>query len=111
MRQNRSNSSPIPKEVANKLRGKKFSSFNKFRQAIWTEVGKVPKLMSQIKSKNNKKVISNGRSPFARKKDQVGGRKRLELHHVEEIQHGGEVYNVDNLRVVTPKNHIKIHSK
>ncbi|PHM69560.1 colicin-like bacteriocin tRNase domain-containing protein [Xenorhabdus sp. KJ12.1] len=102
---------PIPKEVAKKLKGKKFSSFDKFRQAIWTEIGKVPKLAQNIKTKANKKAIAKGRAPFARKKDQVGGRKKLELHHVEEIQHGGEVYDVDNLRIVTPKNHIKIHSK
>ncbi|PHM52363.1 colicin-like bacteriocin tRNase domain-containing protein [Xenorhabdus hominickii] len=103
--------SPIPKEIADKLRGKKFSSFDKLREAIWTEVGITPKLAQNVKTKANKKAIAKGRAPFARTKDQVGGRKKLELHHVDEIQHGGEVYNVDNLRVVTPKHHIKIHSK
>ena len=45
------------------------------------------------------------------KGNRVGGRVKYELHHVDEIQHGGEVYNVDNLRVVTPKKHIDIHKK
>ncbi|MDC9582576.1 colicin-like bacteriocin tRNase domain-containing protein [Xenorhabdus sp. PR6a] len=103
--------SPIPKSVADKLRGKKFSSFDKLREAIWKAVEKDPKLKQNIKTKGNKKAIEKGKAPFARKKDQVGGRKKLELHHVDEIQHGGEVYNVDNLRIVTPKNHINIHSK
>lgn len=40
---------------------------------------------------------------------QVGGRQRYELHHKEEIQHGGEVFHVDNLCVLTPKRHISIH--
>ncbi|EOF5101294.1 hypothetical protein ACK1QP_004685 [Salmonella enterica] len=25
------------------------------------------------------------------------------------IQHGGDVYDVDNLRINTPKNHIRLH--
>ncbi|WP_341350711.1 hypothetical protein [Vibrio gazogenes] len=41
----------------------------------------------------------------------MGGRVKFELHHVEEIQHGGKVYDVDNIRVTTPKNHIDIHKK
>ncbi|MDC9606927.1 colicin-like bacteriocin tRNase domain-containing protein [Xenorhabdus griffiniae] len=102
---------PIPKSVADKLRGKKFSSFDKLREAIWSEIGKTPKLAGQIKRKANKNAIAKGRAPFARKNGQVGGRKKLELHHVDEIQHGGDVYNFDNIRVVTPKNHIHIHSK
>jgi hypothetical protein len=28
---------------------------------------------------------------------------------VEQISEGGEVYNVDNLRVNTPKSHIDVH--
>nr|WP_275374423.1 colicin-like bacteriocin tRNase domain-containing protein [Xenorhabdus bovienii] len=102
---------PIPKSVADELKGKEFSSFDKLRKAIWTSIGKKQKLTQNIKSKSNKKQVSKGKSPFAFKKDRVGGRKRLEMHHVEEIQHGGPVYNLDNLRIVTPKNHIRIHSK
>ena len=50
-----------------------------------------------------------GRAPRARKKDSLGGRKSFELHHKEEIQHGGKVYHADNIRVVTPRHHIDIH--
>ncbi|MCK9789763.1 HNH endonuclease [Providencia rettgeri] len=102
------NGAPIPEQVANKLRGKKFNSFDEFRKAIWDEISKFPELIKNL-SKNNKTLVSKGYSPFARKKDQVGGRKVHELHHDNPISEGGEVYNMDNLRVTTPKRHIDIH--
>ena len=40
----------------------------------------------------------------------VGGRTKFEIHHIKPIGEGGEVYNVDNMGVATPKRHIKIHS-
>lgn len=102
------NGAPIPEQVANKLRGKKFNSFDEFRKAIWNEISKFPELIKNL-SKNNKTLVSKGYSPFARKKDQVGGRKVHELHHDNPISEGGEVYDMDNLRVTTPKRHIDIH--
>ncbi|WBM59454.1 hypothetical protein M5X66_10580 [Providencia sp. PROV188] len=102
------NGAPIPEQVANKLRGKKFNSFDELRKAIWDEISKFPELIKNL-SKNNKTLVSKGYSPFARKKDQVGGRKVHELHHDNPISEGGEVYDMDNLRVTTPKRHIDIH--
>ncbi|EPJ8533469.1 hypothetical protein PWM41_000214 [Providencia rettgeri] len=61
------NSAPIPEQVANKLRGKKFNSFDEFRKAIWDEISKFPELIKNL-SKNNKTLVSKGYSPFARKK-------------------------------------------
>ncbi len=43
------------------------------------------------------------------KADSVGGRRSYELHHLEKVSEGGDVYDVDNLRVNTPRNHIDIH--
>ena len=40
--------------------------------------------------------------------DSIGGRKSFELHH-KEVQHGGKVYDVDNIGVVTPRHHIDTH--
>ncbi|EPJ8533470.1 hypothetical protein PWM41_000215 [Providencia rettgeri] len=31
------------------------------------------------------------------------------MHHDNPISEGGEVYDMDNLRVTTPKRHIDIH--
>ncbi|MCB6144387.1 hypothetical protein LHK12_02105 [Providencia rettgeri] len=81
------NGAPIPEQVANKLRGNKFNSFDEFRKAIWDEISKFPELIKNL-SKNNKTLVSKGYSPFARKKDQVGGRKVHELHHDNPISEG-----------------------
>lgn len=40
-------------------------------------------------------------APIARKKGSVGESKFFELNHKDEIQHGGKVYHVDNMGVVT----------
>ncbi|HBH7908808.1 TPA: S-type pyocin domain-containing protein [Vibrio parahaemolyticus] len=101
--------SPVPSEVANKLRGKEFSSFDAFRKAFWKAIGDT-ELVSQF-TPNNQELIRQGFAPFTRFKDQVGGRQKYEIHHKVEIQHGGGVYELDNMGIMTPKNHIRIHSK
>jgi hypothetical protein len=50
-----------------------------------------------------------GRAPFARNSECNGKNSRYEIHHIEQIQHGGAVYDADNLTVVTPKRHVEIH--
>ena len=100
--------SPVPSQIAGKLREKEFSSFDAFRAAFWIEVSEDPILAQQFIPSNIKRM-KDGKAPRARFKDTVGGRRSFELHHVNEIQHGGDVYNVDNIRVNTPKNHINIH--
>ncbi|EES0219649.1 colicin-like bacteriocin tRNase domain-containing protein [Escherichia coli] len=100
--------SPIPDRVADKLRDKEFKSFDDFRKKFWEEVSKDPELSKQFKD-SNKTNIQKGKAPFARKKDQVGGRERFELHHDKPISQDGGVYDMDNIRVTTPKRHIDIH--
>lgn len=100
--------SAVPSQIADKLRGKEFSSFDAFRKAFWIEVSKDASLLEQF-NESNKERIMKGYAPRARKKDSIGGRKSFELHHKEEIQHGGKVYHVDNIGVVTPRHHIDIH--
>ena len=99
---------PIPSQVADKLRGKEFSSFDAFREAFWSAVAEDSSLLSQF-SRSNQRLINRGCAPFTFPEEQVGGRQRYEVHHKEEIQHGGKVYDVENLCVVTPKRHIDIH--
>ncbi|MBN3131922.1 HNH endonuclease [Pectobacterium brasiliense] len=94
--------------VADKLIGKKFERFDDFREAFWLAVAECPELMVQF-NRSNQTMIRAGNSPFAIPEEQVGKRKRFEIHHVKNIQHSGEVYNIDNLRVNTPKNHIGLH--
>ncbi|HHX8295334.1 TPA: T6SS effector antibacterial DNase [Vibrio diabolicus] len=99
---------PIPSQIADKLRGKEFSSFDAFRSAFWKEVSKNEELIKQFSTQNQAR-IKLGKAPKTRSRDKVGKRNSFELHHVNEIQHGGKVYDVDNIRINTPKNHINIH--
>ncbi|CAH0237647.1 Pyocin-S2 [Pseudomonas sp. Bi130] len=99
---------PIPTRIADQLRGKSFSSFDAFRKAFWIAVGNDPELFSQFKPTNQGKLL-NGKAPFAQRPEHNGENARYEIHHIENIQHGGAVYDVDNLAVVTPKRHVEIH--
>ena len=99
---------PIPSQIADKLRGKEFSNFDAFRKAFWIEVSKDSVLMAQF-NRTNQKKISSGKSPIAPKCEHYGKMIRYEIHHQHEISKGGAVFHVDNLAVVTPKHHKRIH--
>lgn len=99
---------PIPGQIADKLRGREFANFDAFRKAFWQEVSKDPALNKQF-NPGNKKRMSQGLAPRARYKDTVGGRRSFELHHDKPISQDGGVYDMDNLRITTPKRHIDIH--
>ena len=100
--------SPVPNQIADKLRGRTFANFDRFREAFWEEVSKDPDLSKQFKNQNQSN-IRKGKSPFTRDVDSVGGRERYEIHHIKPINEDGDVYNVDNMGIVTPKRHIDIH--
>lgn len=99
---------PIPSQIADKLRGREFGSFDAFRRAFWKAASDTTELNNQFK-KQNKTNIKNGLSPFVPESERVGGRQRFELHHIKPISEGGGVYDVDSIRVTTPKRHIEIH--
>lgn len=103
------NGSPIPSQIADKLRGRTFSNFDGFREAFWQEVSKDPELSKQFIPANVTRA-ANGRAPRAKFADTVGKRRSFEIHHLTPISQGGEVYNVDNMGVMTPKHHIGTHS-
>ncbi|WP_223597282.1 HNH endonuclease signature motif containing protein, partial [Pseudomonas sp. BF-RE-02] len=102
--------SPIPTRIADVLRGQKFRDFDAFRKAFWTAVGNDAELLGQFKASNQSFVLG-GNSPFAPKTGRNGGNARYELHHIEHIQHGGAVFDIDNLRVMTPKQHATTHKE
>ncbi|WP_393969801.1 type VI secretion system tube protein TssD [Kluyvera intermedia] len=101
---------PIPSRVADKLRGRTFRDFAHFREQLWLTVSEYPELMLQF-SKSNQFEILNGNAPFSIPSEQVGGRQRFEIHHIDFIRKGGKVYDMDNMRINTVKNHLKHHSK
>lgn len=101
---------PVPTRIVDKVRDKEFRNFDDFRQRVWKEVAADPELAKQF-NKYNIERMKKGLAPRVPVNESVGGRRSFELHHVDPISQGGEVYDVDNIRVLTPKRHIEIHSK
>jgi hypothetical protein len=101
---------PIPKQIADKLRGREFSSFKAFRREFWKAVANEEVLLEQF-TLFNKFDIRKGLSPSAHPTEQVGKRQKFEIHHIQPISEGGSVYDLDNLQVLTPRQHIETHSK
>ena len=99
---------PIPSQIADKLRGREFGSFDAFRKTFWKEVAADPELSKQFHP-DDVELMKKGYSPTVSAKDSVGKRVKMELHHKQQISKGGDVYNVDNLNALTPKRHIEIH--
>ncbi|NJJ59318.1 hypothetical protein HCF10_21830 [Pseudomonas grimontii] len=100
---------PIPSQIADQLRGKEFKNFREFREAFWKAVANDPVL---VRNFNNLNIagMQDGLSPFPPKTEQVGGREKYEIHHVIGVGQKGAVYDIDNLRITTPRLHISIHS-
>jgi len=101
---------PIPAQIADQLRGREFKTFRAFRESFWKAVANDQLLITQF-TLFNKFDIRNGLSPSAPPSEQVGRRTKFEIHHVIPISEGGSVYDIDNLRLLTPKQHIGTHSK
>ncbi|HDZ9336163.1 TPA: S-type pyocin domain-containing protein [Vibrio cholerae] len=94
----------IPTKIADALQGRQFKRFADLQTAVWKEVSKHPDLLEQF-SKTNQNEILKGNAPFVIPRHKWGKHDRYVLHHKEQIQHGGEIYNIDNLGVVTPRLH------
>lgn len=104
----RAEGAPIPSQVADQLRGVRFSNFGRQREAIWKAVANDSEISQQF-SQRNLQLMKAGNAPHPKLEDQVGQRTKFEIHHKEEIANGGSVYDVDNLVIMTPKQHIEHH--
>ena len=100
---------PIPLQVARQLEGQSFKTFPELRDAIWQTIAKDPELNSGFGLKSLQQMES-GYAPFAPRafqNDAFG--MRFNLHHVQPIGGGGAVYDLSNLRIVSPKMHYGLH--
>ncbi|MHB1059895.1 MAG: CHC2 zinc finger domain-containing protein [Rhodanobacter sp.] len=102
---------PIPSQVGDALIGKEFKTFDDLREAIWESVGNNPDLASGF-SRQNISQMQNGFAPFAPSEylNESGAfGQSFNIHHFEPISEGGLVYDLSNLRIVSPKIHYGIH--
>ncbi|WP_043198001.1 S-type pyocin domain-containing protein [Pseudomonas putida] len=98
----------IPTQIADVLRDREFRDFDAFRSTFWKAVAETSELSSQFNIVN-RNLMSKGHAPKARDQDHYKGHATFILHHVIPISENGAVYDIDNLRVVTPAAHNSIH--
>ncbi len=108
---------PIPGQVAEKLIGRRFSSFRELREAFWKLVVQTPELASEFQTQNLQ-LMRSGNAPYPPDSEQVvigkSGKlsdRTFELHHDPAIGLGGPVYDLSTIRVVTPRQHDTISRK
>ncbi|MDI2587284.1 hypothetical protein OR571_09260 [Psychrobacillus sp. NEAU-3TGS] len=93
----------LPNEIRKKLIDRQFNSFDDFRKEFWKSVAN----SSFEKEFNNRNVarMLEGNAPIAPKVEHYGKHKSYILHHKQPIDKGGEVYNLDNIMITSPKMH------
>ncbi|HEB2441875.1 hypothetical protein CN335_08340 [Bacillus thuringiensis] len=93
----------IPQEVREKLAGREFKSFDDFREEFWKTLAN----SSYAKEFNpmNIKLMKKGKAPYSPRTEHYGNHNKYILHHKQPIDKGGDVYNLDNLIIVSPKMH------
>jgi len=99
---------PIPSQIADQLRGRQFNSFRAFRETFWKAVFNDENLADSFNA-TSMNEMKKGKAPIVRVSDSAGSRVKYELHHKVGLAEGGDLYNADNINIVTPKAHVEIH--
>jgi hypothetical protein len=97
----------FPGQVAERLAGQKFSSFDDFRSTFWKTVADDPDLEQQF-SPQNLALMQQGLAPRVVESQTYGSQTQYVLHHIQPINDGGGVYNMNDLVIVTPLFHSQI---
>ncbi|MEJ5114943.1 hypothetical protein [Erwinia billingiae] len=95
------NAGLFPSSVADKLRGRQFKSFDDFRENVWKEVGNDPNLSQQFRLSNVTRM-KGGRASIAYDTQWNGKNRSYVIHYRTPMQHGGGVYDLDDLIIATP---------
>lgn len=93
----------IPQEVREKLVGREFRSFDDFREELWKTLS--DSSYAKEFSPMNIKLMKKGKAPYSPRSEHYGNHNKYILHHKQPIDKGGDVYNLDNLIIVSPKMH------
>ncbi|MGJ7547156.1 S-type pyocin domain-containing protein [Pseudomonas alloputida] len=100
---------PIPAQIADLLRGVEFRNFDAFRRRFWKSVANDPELSKQFSERDLVRMRKNGNAPLVNDEDIYMSQMTFAIHHVLPISEGGGVYDMSNLRIVTPRVHNTIH--
>ena len=111
MRGTDGNAGFFPGQIADQLRGRQFSSFDDFRGAFWKAVGGDQMLASQF-SAANRALMIQGKAPFALDSQVIGSgaaQRVFNLHHINPIETGGGLYDMNNIIIAAPRYHAGLH--
>lgn len=103
------NAALVPRQIADRLRGREFESFDDFRRAFWMAVGEDDTLVQGF-SRSNIRRMKQGFAPRVTPTQRLGGQRSYILHHRQPLQRGGGLYDLGNLLVVTPRYHLDVLS-
>ena len=99
----------ISLQVARQLTGKSFNNFGELQSTIWKTVAADSELSAAFRQVSYDRMVA-GFAPFAPPAFQnVQFGTRFNLHHESWIVNGGAVYDLSNIRIVSPKMHSSIH--
>jgi hypothetical protein len=105
----------IPGRIAARMRGMHFENFDAFRETLWRLVADDPGLRAEFAYySENSARMRDGLAPWvpsrrvgAARVESVGSGSNAvyQLNHQQALKNAGDVYNLDNLEIVTPKTH------
>ncbi len=110
----------FPKQIADRMRGMSFRNFDEFREVFWrlvaedAELGKAWTKASPSGWKPQSLArMRNGQPPYVSASEATGGGSNAvwNLDHKLSLKNQGEVYNFDNIQIVSPKFHASVGEK
>ena len=110
MRGTHANAAKMPKQIADKMRGQQFKNWDDFRKTVWKHVAE-DSVLSKNFGARDLADMHKGLAPRVHKTQSIGDNAKYNIHHKTPINQGGEVYDFDNLYIVTPKFHKEVLDK
>jgi hypothetical protein len=98
----------VPQQVADRLRGREFETFDEFRREFWRAVADTPELARQFSPMEVRNMRHRGLAPLVDDSQVSKGKNTFQLHHRTPISQGGAVYDLDNILIVTPRYHDEV---
>jgi hypothetical protein len=101
--------SMFPGQIAQRMRDMQFRNWQDFTNTFWRMVAEDSTLSAGF-SKANLARMRRGFAPFVVKAEATGGGVNAvyQLNHIYGLEHGGPVFDLDNLEIVTPKLHAEL---
>ncbi len=100
----------IPKDIADALSGRTYDNFDDFRKEFWKTVGNSSYADEFMINGDMTNIyrMRNGGAPLVLDTQIISGSVTYQIHHKTPIHQNGEVFNLNNLVVVTPRYHAEI---